>query len=148
MSTPRVVEAGVDQSRRSTILRDQVTKPRVLPTGRELTELWQTERVVQEFDATPGPGHGPFPPVNGARLWRLVIPPDDPSAPAPFHATATVDLGFVLRGQVTLELEDGSAAYLVEGDSFVQHGAAHRWRNLATEDAVLGVVVIGTGGQT
>jgi Cupin domain len=147
VSTPRVVEAGVDESRRSTIIRDQVTKPRVLPTGRELTELWRTERVVQEFDATPTAGHGPFPPVNGARLWRLVIPPDDPSAPAPFHATATVDMGFVLRGRVTLELEDGSAADLVEGDSFVQQGAAHRWLNHGSADAVLGVVVVGTGGH-
>jgi hypothetical protein len=147
MSTPRVVEAGVDESRRSTIIRDQVSQSRVLPTGRELTELWRTERVVQEFDATPGAGHGPFPAVNGARLWRLVIPPDDPSAPAPFHATATVDLGFVLRGRVTLELEDGGAADLVEGDSFVQQGAAHRWVNHGSVDAVLGVVVVGTGGH-
>jgi Cupin domain len=147
MSLSRVVEAGRDGPRGSTITRDESVEPRLLPTGRGLVELWHTDHLVEASTAPPSAPHGPFPAVNGARLWQLVIPPDDPTAPSPFHATATVDLGFVLQGQVTLEVEDGSATELREGDAFVQVGAPHRWVNRSQAAAVIGVVVVGTGGR-
>lgn len=145
MSAPRVVEAGWGAMQSCAVIRDEQVPVRTLPTGRELTELWHTDQLIASLDVEPGAAHGPFPPANGARLWRLVVPPDDPSNLAPFHATATVDLGFVLSGEVTLELEDGDCAHLVAGDSFVQRGAPHRWVNRSPDAAVLGVVVVGVG---
>lgn len=142
-SLVRVVEAA--PSATTALVRDERLTPRRLPTGRELADLWQTDRLLETLDGT-AEGHGPFPSANGARLWQLFIPPDDPAAPAAFHATPTIDLGFVLRGRVTLELEEGGSVELSAGEAFVQRGAAHRWRNAGPETAVLGVVVIGTGG--
>lgn len=146
MTDPRVVQARVDVADGSTVFEDVTVPVRALPTGRALSELWATDRLLMEFDGPPTAVHGPFPSVNGARLWRLVVPPDAPDAVPPFHATATIDLGFVLCGRVSLELENGSTADLSPGDSFVQRGAAHRWRNNGPDDAVLGVAVIGTSG--
>jgi len=139
----RVVEAA--PSGATAIVRDERLSPRTLPTGRELADLWQTDRLLETLDGTAD-GHGLFPPANGARLWQLVIPPDDPAAPAAFHSTPTIDLGFVLRGPVTLEIQDGGSVELSAGEAFVQRGAAHRWLNPGPETAVLGVVVIGIGG--
>ena len=139
----RVVEAA--PSGATAIVRDERLNPRTLPTGRELASLWQTDRLLETLDGAAD-GHGLFPSVNGARLWQLRIPPDDPAAPTDFHATPTIDLGFVLRGRVTLEIRDGGSVELVSGEAFVQRGVAHRWLNAGPETAVLGVVVIGTGG--
>jgi len=132
----RVVETGQDPSSdRSTIADDRRRDTVRLPSGRGLCTLWQTD----EAGLYPGP--------NGLRMWVFVVQPDDGAAiSTPLHATATTDFGFVLRGTVVLEMEDGSTAVLQQGDAFVQTGTAHRWRNTTDERAVVGLVVIGTEG--
>ncbi|WP_162251553.1 MULTISPECIES: cupin domain-containing protein [unclassified Nocardioides] len=113
---------------------------RVLPSGRALAELWRTGALVS------GPSNEPdneaFPGPDGARLWVLTVPPDGPNTP-PFHATPTVDLGFVISGSVTLDVEGAAQLELGPGDAFVQSGQSHRWLNRGTEDVVIGVVVVG-----
>lgn len=59
------------------------------------------------------------------------------------HTTPTLDYGVVLSGQVVLELDDGVRVPLSAGDSFVQHGARHAWRNPSDEPATIAVVLIG-----
>lgn len=144
----RVVETGRSASGESTIEVDKVEPTRRLPSGRALAQLWSTDRLlelpvdVQTIEAT-------FPGANGARLWVLVIPPDrDPHSTAGLHATNTLDLGFVLQGTVDLEMADGTVSTLHQGDAFVQTGTSHRWTNTGLEPAALGLVVIGTGGET
>ena len=133
----RVVETGQDPSSgRSTIADDRCPDTVRLATGRGLCTLWQTD----EEGLYPGP--------NGLRMWVFVIPPDGAASPStPLHATATTDFGFVLRGTVLLEMEDGSTAILQQGNAFVQTGTAHRWRNTTAERAVVGLVVTGTEGS-
>jgi mannose-6-phosphate isomerase-like protein (cupin superfamily) len=59
------------------------------------------------------------------------------------HTTPTLDYGVVLSGQVTLELDDGVTVNLKPGDTFVQHGPRHAWRNPNNEPATIAVVLIG-----
>ena len=59
------------------------------------------------------------------------------------HTTPTVDYGIVLSGKVTLELDDGVVVNLNAGDTFVQHGARHAWRNPNDEPATVAFVLIG-----
>ena len=65
--------------------------------------------------------------------------PDDPG----MHATDTVDFEVVISGQIVCELDDGAEVTLDPGDTFVQNGTRHRWRNPGTEPAVLFVALIG-----
>ncbi len=139
----RVVETGCGATGKSTITRDEQYELVMLASGRGLSQLWKTDRLVGDCDGG-GPADGLFPESNGLRLWILVIPPDSERSPGPLHATATVDFGFVLRGSIALEMKDGSSSVLQSGDAFVQTGTEHRWRNPAAEPAVLGVVVIGS----
>ncbi len=44
------------------------------------------------------------------------------------HVSATVDLGYVLEGEITLVLDDAEVV-LRAGDCLVQLGAHHAWRN-------------------
>ena len=138
----RVIETGCGTTGESTIANDRRQDLVTLTSGRGLSQLWKTDQLLGSCDGG-GPGTGLFPGFNGLRMWILVIPPDGDQSPSPMHATATVDFGFVLRGTVALEMEDGSSSVLQPGDAFVQAGTKHRWRNQAAESAVLGVVVIG-----
>jgi hypothetical protein len=124
---------------------DEVIEARALPTGRHLVDLWRSEELLPGMAAGRGATGGLFPALNGVRFWQLVIPPDDSAQLPPFHATATIDFGVVTAGRVILELDGGQAVHLDQGDTFVQRGTAHRWVNPTSEDAVLTVVIVGSG---
>ena len=52
----------------------------------------------------------------------------DRSAPG-MHTSDTIDYCVVVRGEMTLELDDGQKVQLRQGDCVVQNGTRHRWRN-------------------
>ena len=65
--------------------------------------------------------------------------PDDPG----MHTTDTTDFEIVLSGRIVLELDDGAEVELEAGDTVVQNGTRHRWRNPFDEPAVLGLFMVG-----
>lgn len=84
-----------------------------------------------------------------AQAEHLRISPDlvarfEPENPG-MHFTPTVDYIIVLKGEVTLELDDGVLVALKVGDTVVQNATRHAWRNPGSEPTTLGVVMIGLG---
>jgi len=59
------------------------------------------------------------------------------------HTTATVDFEFVVSGRCVLELDDGAVRELGPGDTVVQNGTRHAWRNPYDEPCVMVVVIVG-----
>ncbi|KZV63281.1 hypothetical protein PENSPDRAFT_641079 [Peniophora sp. CONT] len=52
------------------------------------------------------------------------------SEPSPMHRTTSTDVIVMISGQIILVLEDGSETLLDKpGDSVIQRGTAHAWRN-------------------
>jgi quercetin dioxygenase-like cupin family protein len=66
----------------------------------------------------------------------------EPDAPG-MHTTATIDFEVVLDGEVWLELDDGVEVHLRPGDTVVQNGTRHAWRNHGDEPARLAVFIVG-----
>ena len=66
----------------------------------------------------------------------------DRSAPG-MHTTDTIDYGVVVRGEMTLELDDGQKLHLRQGDCIVQNGTRHRWRNPLPEPCLMAFVSVG-----
>jgi len=66
----------------------------------------------------------------------------DRSAPG-MHTTDTVDYCVVVRGEMTLELDDGQKVHLRQGDCVVQNGTRHRWRNPLSEPCLMAFISIG-----
>jgi len=66
----------------------------------------------------------------------------DRSAPG-MHTSETIDYGVVVRGEMTLELDDGQKVHLRQGDCIVQNGTRHRWRNPLSEPCLMAFVSIG-----
>jgi mannose-6-phosphate isomerase-like protein (cupin superfamily) len=68
-----------------------------------------------------------------------VIDPDNPR----MHTTNSVDYVVVLDGDLWLELGDGQLTRLGPGDTVVQNGTRHAWRNLSAQPATIAVVQVG-----
>jgi len=66
----------------------------------------------------------------------------DRSAPG-MHTSDTIDYGVVVRGEMTLELDDGQKVHLRQGDCIVQNGTRHRWRNPLPEPCLMAFISVG-----
>lgn len=169
----RRVVTGVDASGRSVFVSDQevaAVRPALTP-GLEFQRVWGSDTVpALPQDGTPPPAEAYFPPPGGFRVGTFTVPPA--STPAPegldvaealaemeaalpgllghmepgntgMHTTATVDVEYVVSGRVVLELDDGAQVELGPGDTVVQNGTRHAWRNPFDEPATLVVVLVG-----
>lgn len=72
-----------------------------------------------------------------------VLEPDHPG----MHRTDTIDYEIVISGEVWLELDGGQEVHLKPGDTVVQNGTRHGWRNKSSEPCVLAVTLIGAKPQ-
>ena len=146
-------------------------RPAMTP-GSEFHRLWGADEAPHFPDDGAQPEHHSyFPPVGGFRFGMFAVPPgnrvdaqppDDleaafaefeaalpglasylePDAPG-MHTTDTIDFEVVLEGEVWLELDDGVEVHLRAGDTVVQNGTRHAWRNHGDTTARLAVFLIG-----
>lgn len=70
--------------------------------------------------------------TTGSNFTICQFPPNSPEV---MHATDTIDYLIILRGKVTLVLEEGEAD-LGPGDLIVDRGVLHGWRNPHGEPCV------------
>jgi mannose-6-phosphate isomerase-like protein (cupin superfamily) len=172
MAIRRVV-TGVDAGGTSVFVSDEqvdAVAPALLP-GLAFHQVWGQDGVpVAPQDGTPPPAHDYFPPAGGYRVGTFTVPPDstppaegidvaaalaeleeqlpglmahmEPEDPG-MHTTTTIDVEYVVSGRVVLELDDGATVDLGPGDTVVQNGTRHAWRNPFDEPCTLVVVLIG-----
>jgi mannose-6-phosphate isomerase-like protein (cupin superfamily) len=144
----------------------------ILTPSAEFYQLWGGDKVPRFPDDGSMPGWRTyFPPVGGFRFALFTLPPEsgggapdltnideavadveaklpgliqymDPSDPG-MHTTATVDFEVVLEGTVVLELDDGAEVTLSPGDTVVQNGTRHRWKNPGDKTARIAVFICG-----
>jgi len=97
-----------------------------------------------------------WPPADGVRMTHIVFLPDDEATEAEggvldavmaegdgMHQTESLDIGWVIEGELGLEMDDGSVQWLTAGDLIVQNGTRHKWRNRSGKPAVGGFVTLG-----
>jgi hypothetical protein len=135
------------------------------------TALWSTEAAPKVGGKiAPDATETIVPRVGGTRLMVVTFPPDsvmmspqfspeaagaeygevfrdfaacfEPDAPG-MHTTPTLDYGVLLRGNISLEVDDGQIAQLNPGDVVIQGGARHGWRNPNSTPATLLFVLMG-----
>ncbi len=170
----RRVVTGHSPDGKAIVASDEVVEPiklALLP-GFEFFRLWGADAPPQFPDDGSMPSaHAYFPPVGGFRFGLFTVPPEtdvnmadldvaaalaamesslpgmaahmEPDHPG-MHTTATVDYEFVVSGSVILELDDGTEVELHPGDTVVQNGTRHAWRNPGSEPCQLVVVLVGS----
>jgi mannose-6-phosphate isomerase-like protein (cupin superfamily) len=168
----RRVVTGHDKSGKSVFVSDEKVEPVILGAlpGSEFHRLWGGDTTPKFPDDGSLPKHSSFfAPIGGFRFALFSVPPeggrtaegageadmaevedklpgllgymeaDDPG----MHTTDTIDFEVVLSGSVTLELDDGAEVNLRQGDTVVQNGTRHRWKNTGTEPCVMAVFIVG-----
>jgi mannose-6-phosphate isomerase-like protein (cupin superfamily) len=104
-------------------------------------ELWAID-AKDHFGHSPAAGDETLEGPAGSLRWRVVTIPSDEDYrrmiesvpperrhlvdPEGWHTTKTVDLVFVLEGDVALQLDEGEVL-LHPGDVVVQQGTRHAW---------------------
>lgn len=170
MNIRRVV-TGHDESGRSVFASDDEVEGLtmdILP-GWEFMDMWGADATPTFPDDGAKPiAPAYFPAVDGFRFSFSVIPPkdtppvegvapDDALAtvnaalpgmmdhlePDGFHTTDTVDMEVIIKGEVTLVLDDGQEKLLRAGDTVVQNGTRHVWRVDGPEPCLMAVFMLG-----
>ena len=164
----RRVITGVDDNGVAVFTRDDQS-PHFFEMGNfQMGELWwDNDAVIPAGVEDPAEGKVGAVPGEGQVLMRYVVfPPrdemeammqgaddgqsqdvsddfhhedDNPG----MHTTETIDYGFVLSGELVLELDNGVKKTLRAGDCYVQNGTRHAWHNESDQQSVLGVVMLG-----
>lgn len=146
-------------------------RPMMMPAA-EFHLLWGGDKAPQFPDDGSVPDwHTYFPPIGGFRFGMFTVPPGvagaeqavltaeeavaemesklpgivrymDPSDPG-MHTTDTIDFEVVLEGTIILELDDGAEVTLHPGDTVVQNGTRHRWKNPGETPARLALFICG-----
>jgi len=172
MNVRRVV-TGHDASGKSVFVSDETVGPvetTMLPQF-QAHLLWGGDKTPQfPDDGTMPEWHTYFPPIGGFRFGIFSVLPDGTSAPEDLdmdaavadveailpgllrymdpsdpgmHTTDTIDFEVVLEGTIVLELDDGAEVTLHPGDTVVQNGTRHRWRNPGDTPARLALFICG-----
>ena len=141
--------------------------------GSEWHELWSADRPPRFPDeGVQLPGSNWFPPVGGFRFATFVVGPKSQKLSEEFnrqlaleelentlpgmvsqanhkpdnpgmHTSDTIDFEYILSGNVWLELDDGKEIHLKAGDTVVQNGTRHAWRNKSDEPCRMVVFLVG-----
>jgi hypothetical protein len=143
--------------------------------GAEFHRLWGSDEAPTFPDAgSPRPGRAYFPPVGGFRFGVFTLGPDSVTMPKDLdmqlavaeiedklpglaghleadnpgmHRSDTIDFEYVLTGEVWLELDDGREVHLRAGDTVVQNGTRHAWRNKSPEPCRVVFFLVGAHRQ-
>jgi len=170
----RRVVTGVDEAGVTRFVEDGEVgdlAPGLSPPG--LTLIWAADEAAPVPTNGEMPAYGRyFPPAGGYRLITFVINPDGQTGRRPpadtqalekavpgfttgmiltdkpgMHRTDTVDIGLILEGSIVLELDTGESRVLKAGDSFVQNGTYHAWRNPGDTPCRMAILVVGAAEQ-
>jgi len=172
MAGQRIVVTGV-QDGKSVVVSDGEAATIGIPLmpGSVYTPVWAADETpVLPGSAQATQPRTYFPPAGGFRFCFFTLGPATAVLPADFdaatataavqrdipgllevfepdnpgmHTSDTVDVDFVLSGEVDVELDDGAEVHLKAGDVLVQHGTRHAWRNKSDLPCVLVVAVTG-----
>jgi len=169
----RRVVTGHDANGKAVFASDEEVEPITLALlpGAEFFQLWGAD-APRRFpdDGSAQAGQTYYPPVGGIRFGLFTVAPDsvsmledldmdaairelneklpgvgdhlEPDHPG-MHTTATIDYEFVVSGRCVLELDDDAIRELGPGDTVIQNGTRHAWRNPYEEPCVMVVVLVG-----
>lgn len=177
MDVRRVV-TGHTPDGKAIVASDELVGPITLDLlpGYEFHRLWgDDEAPTFPDDGSPRPSVQYFPPVGGFRFGLFTVPPETVVAPGDvdvpaalaamedalpgmaghmepenpgMHTTDTIDYEYVVSGEIELELDDGVTVHLTAGDTVIQNGTRHAWRNRSDAPCTMVVVLVGAHRST
>lgn len=152
----RRVVTGHTPDKKATVVDDSIVEQYY-----GFSVIWGADETLTFPDEGLPPSYTKFyPPAGGFRFTFTTIYPQSKTAPDPekqkvfltsleekfpgilshhekdnpgMHTTDTVDCGYIISGEIWVELDDGEEVLLKAGDTFIQSGTRHALRNKGTE---------------
>lgn len=141
----RRLVVGTDELGKSVVISDGDVpeKARWSKPGKSTgSDLWLINEIpaslAEQSDTLVGYEVENNPPENGI-ITRIIK--WEPGFSYPMHSTNSIDLVFIISGQIELVLETGSEV-LDQGDSVVQLGTVHGWKVLGDKPCILALVLV------
>jgi hypothetical protein len=117
-----------------------------LGLNRDLPGPGETRLVVVQFPPDSVFGDERFDAAAAAAEQRRVSPDlastFEAAAPG-MHTTDTIDYAIVLSGVIQLDLDRGVLVQIGQGETVIQNGTRHAWRNNGDAPAVVAFINIG-----
>ena len=127
-------------------------------------DIWEMTTLPPGVMDDGEPNRGTvFPPAGGLVFRMVKLPPESALRANPEEATAymggpidldsddygmhrsdTVDLIIIMSGEVWAGMGNGDETLLKPGDTLIQRGTVHTWRNRGSEPCVMAAVLVGT----
>jgi quercetin dioxygenase-like cupin family protein len=136
------VVTGHDKDGKAIVKIDEpVAKTTSARPGAEASVIWTSQGFPVNNDGdedTSGNATGTTMP--GGTVFRVLQlqPGNTPRV----HRTDSIDYAVVMSGEIDMELDDGNAVHLKQGDVLVQRGTVHNWMNRGTEPCTIAFVLI------
>ena len=120
--------------------------PRV---GVVVHDVWSSDApITLPYDGARPATDGITPPPGGFRFALVSFAPREEVLGGGMHRSDTVDMSFVVSGEIWIELDDGAETLLRTGDTLVQNATVHAWHNRADVPCVMAVAAIGARRTT
>jgi len=127
----RIVTAHNEKGE-SVVASDDTLTPQLIDTGdAEFQVVWLTPTVPPDLNAGTDGELETNRTLRGGSIMRIVELV--PGGQSPMHRTRSIDYGIVLWGTLELELDGGEVVTLGAGDTVVQRGTMHLWRNPSSD---------------
>jgi hypothetical protein len=166
----RLVVTGETPDGKSVFVYDGDVEPIPSRPGGEMYRMWGDDVApTLPHDGTRVDTPKMFPPPGGFRYVFVTMQPASsrtgPSAPPSpevrenmktmgienlyekdnpgMPTTDTIDIDYIVSGELYLELDDGQEVHLKAGDSVVQNGTRHKWTNRSDQPTVMLAMCIG-----
>ena len=161
----RRVITGINEEGKAIFTRDDQSPNFITMGATEMGTLWSNADLTHINRGLGDPAEGKtgvVPKVGEASVVYVIFPTEAEQAANPrqgksqvsrdfnteegdsgMHTTETIDYGFILAGELTLELDDGAETVLKAGDFYVQNGTRHAWHNRGDTRAVLAAIMVG-----
>lgn len=168
MNKTRRIVTGHSKEGKAIIVEDSIVEGFTLGGGKDFLPLWGNDATPVHPDNGTMSNHLDwFPKPGGHRFFIWTVPPNsqhvktdktaseidallpgfrkhfEPENPG-MHTSDSVDCTYLISGSILLELDDKKEIELNQGDSIVQNGTRHRWRNIGDIPAVLITTAIGS----
>ncbi|KAM0547536.1 hypothetical protein ACHAPJ_010280 [Fusarium lateritium] len=138
-STRRIVTQH-NQDSKAIIGRDHLIHGKQTPHGPWMQLLWSSDSLPPDVNSIDDLGLVDTGMSNNGTIVRLVDFP--PKSLGLVHRSITLDYIFVIKGSVTLVLDDGSRTQVNAGECVVQQATMHSWDNESDEWARLLCVLV------
>jgi mannose-6-phosphate isomerase-like protein (cupin superfamily) len=110
-------------------------------TVNETTVIWATKGFPVNNDGSEDGGKLDVGITNtDGTVFRVVS--FGPGNPDMNHRTDSIDYAVVISGEIDMELDDGVSVHLKAGDTLVQRGTIHNWKNRGTEPCLIAFILI------